>query len=538
MKSADLLRLLALSSGKPVAVPGLLDKFWPEVEVPRAKASLRTALTHIRGAIGRESVVRSKSGLVLGNAWAYRLLAGEARQCVRTGRHADLVRLARESESLYTADFEAHDDDAPWAIGARESLIDLRKGLLSDAAESAVELRWFRDAVDFAESAITVDPGLERAHRALMRAYAGLGETERALRAFDNCRHNLATELGADPSPLTASVHLQILSGPVPSFPDGRLVGRDEEVAALASELRTAAYTGGPTIVRVTGEPGSGRDAVLDRAIHDLGSQQRRRIVVCPSEEQSVYAARNVQVALAAGPDDGNVATVVVTPAPPTSAAARGSDLDAAGVQVREVSVGPMAAADIGELASTVLAGPVSRTLVHRLEHDSEGRAGDAVRLLRTWAARGSIVWTSAGLEVVSSDAGWEEEHSFARVLRELQRQMSYPKIALMQTLALLARPVTAAELAPLHEADDRDSEDAADAGSGSDSLSRIDEVQVLLDQLSDEGVLRVGHRGHEFRHPGLRDATTAWMRPSARHRLYRRLVEAGLLTDEVRETA
>lgn len=45
-------------------------------------------------------------------------------------------------------------------------MIETRKALLSDAAESAVELRWFRDAVDFAETAIEIDPGLERAHRA------------------------------------------------------------------------------------------------------------------------------------------------------------------------------------------------------------------------------------------------------------------------------------------------------------------------------------------------------------------------------------
>jgi len=172
----------------------------------------------------------------------------------------------------------------------------------------------------------------------------------------------------------------------------------------------------------------------------------------------------------------------------------------------------------------------VSRTLVHRLEHESQGRAGDAVRLLRTWAARGSVVWTSAGLEVVASDAGWEEEHSFARVLRELQRQMSPHKAEVMQALALLARPVTAAELAPVWE--------TAEPDSGSDAAFELDDVQVLLDQLSDEGVLRVGHRGHEFRHPGLRDATTAWMRPSARHRLFRRLVECGLVEDEVRVTA
>lgn len=527
MKSADLLRLLALSGGKPVAVPGLLEKFWPEVEVTRAKASLRTALTHIRRAIGRDSVVRSRNGLALGNAWvdvsAYRMLAGEARTCVRTGQHADLVRLARESESLYTADFEAYDDGAPWVIGARAALIDLRKTLLSDAAESAVELRWFRDAVDFAESAIAADPGLERAHRAVMRAYAGLGETERALRAFERCRRNLASQLGADPSPLTSSVHLQVLSGPVPSFPDGRLVGRDIEVDALVAELRTAVHSGGPTIVRVAGAPGSGRDAVLDRAVREIGTTLRSRIVVCSSEEQGRYATRNVQAALASRPRAGTVPTVVVVPAAPTP----GDGLvDVSGVHRREVTIGRLTTPGLAELARTVLTGPVSPSLVERLQDESGSRAGDAVQLLRGWAERGAVVWTSAGLEVVPSDSGWEEGHSFARVLREMQRQMSYDKVELMQAVALLHRPVTAAELALVFA--DGDGVATRDLSAG--------DLEVLADQLSDDGALRAGHRGYEFRHPRLRDATVAWMRPSARRRLHSRLVDCGLA--DARESA
>jgi len=524
VKSADLLRVLALSPGKPVAAPGLLEKFWPESEVTRAKASLRTALTHIRGVLGRDSVVRTGNGLVLGNAWvdasAYRLLTSEARTCVRTGRHADLVRVARESESLYVGDFEAYDNDAPWAIGARESLVDLRKNLLGDAAESAVELRWFRDAVDFAKSALAADPGLERAHRALIRAYAGLGETERALRAFEQCRRNLASELGADPSALTSSVHLQVLSGPVPVFPDGRLVARDAEVQALIDELGSAARTGGPTIVRVTGLPGSGRDAVLDRAVRDIDSELRSRIVVCSSEQEGMYAASNVRTALSMQPDNRTVPTVVVvSAAPPSRDPIAGLMPDPRGVHQRAVPVGPLSTDDLAELATTVLTGPVSPALVERLEDESAGRAGDAVHLLRGWAARGSVVWTAAGLEVVVSDAGWEEGHSFARVLREMQRQMSFEKVEVMQAVALLHRPVTAAELAAVF----------ADGDGVATRELTVADLEMLLDQLSDEGALRAGHRGHEFRHPRLRDATLAWMRPSARRRLHGRLADSGI---------
>lgn len=533
LKSADLLRLLALSSGKPLPVSGLLDKFWPEAEQPRAKASLRTALTHIRGAIGPESVVRSRAGLALGNAWvdvtAYRMLAGDARGCVRTGRHADLVRLARESESLYTSDFEAFDDDAPWAIGARETLIETRKGLLSDAAESAVELRWFRDAVDFAETAIAIDPGLERAHRALMRAYAGLGETERALGAFERCRGNLLSALGADPSPLTASVHLQILSGPVQSFPDGRLVGRDTEVQALVTTLQSSVHAGGPTLVRVTGEAGTGRDSVLDRAVRNLGDA-RSHVVVCPSEEQSQYAADNVRAALLTQGAPGVVPTVVVVSAAlPSSHTHPDPALRAAGVREREVPVGPLSFADLGELARSVLAGPVSPTLVHHLERESAGRAGTAVSLLRGWSAGGSVVWTSDGLEIVSSDAGWEEEHSFGQVLHAIYRQLTFDQIDLMQAMALLNRPMTPVELAPLY-AVRAGSDQTSGQTSGEAPSWAAEDLEMLLDRLTDVGALRTGPRGYEFRHPRLRDATTAWTRPSARRRLQARLVESGLV--------
>jgi hypothetical protein len=324
---------------------------------------------------------------------------------------------------------------------------------------------------------------------------------------------------------MTASVHLQILSGPVPTFPDGRLIGRDAEVRALVHALEDSVRAGGPTVIRVTGEPGSGRDAVLDRAVRNVGSTARSHIVVCPSEASSRDAALNVQAALLGQPrrsTDPTIPTVVMVHSaelPDRTVAA----LASTGVQEREVPVGPLDFAPLAELAQTVLAGPVSRTLVQHLEHETDGRAGDAVKLLRRWSADGSVVWTSDGLEIVPTDAGWEDDHSFGRVLQEIQRQMPYVQVELLQVLALLNRPVNADDLAPLFTGDD----DAVHETAG--GLSAPD-VERLLDQLTDLGALRVHPRGYEFRHPRFRDATTAWTRPSARRRLRERLVEAGLL--------
>ena len=457
-KSADLLRVLALEAGKPVSVAALLERFWPDVEHSRAKASLRTALTHVRGAIGRDTVVRSTAGIALSQAWvdvsAYRMLASDARTSVRTGRHAPLVRLAREAEALYVADFAASDDTAPWAVGARAGLVGLRKAMLSDAAESAVELRWFRDAVDFAESAVAMDPGLERAHRALMRAYAGLGETDRSLRAFERCRRNLASSLGADPSPLTMSVHLEILSSSVPASAEGRVAARESEM--------------------LTARPGHAAGGHADRRV-------RRRATDHPTGH----------------------------PAAP--------------------SPEPLSLDALSELAEAVLAGRVSPRLVEHLERASGSDARRAVATLRRWSAIGSIVWTTEGLEVVSEDSGWEEEPGLGRRVREMQRGMTHLQVELMQAIALLDRPVLAEELAPL-----------AASGLTRADARRLDitSLEVLLDQLTDIGALRVGPRGYQLRHPRLRDATVTWMRPTARRRLHQRLVEADLASDTALELA
>jgi DNA-binding SARP family transcriptional activator len=459
-RSADLLRVLALDAGKPVSVAALTERFWPDTEASRAKASLRTALTHIRGAIGRDTVRRSTAGLSLHQAWvdvsAYRMLASDARTSVRTGRHAPLVRLAREAESLYVADFEASDDTAPWAVGARASLAGLRKAMLSDAAESAVELRWFRDAVDFAESAVAADPGLERAHRALMRAYAGLGETDRALRAFERCRRNLAASLGADPSPLTMSVHLDILSHSVPASVEGRAATREAEVVTL-------------------GRSGHQHTAAAGQA----DRRPRRRTSDHPH------------------------------PSAPTPE--------------------PLSREGLTELAEVVLAGRVSPGLVDHLESTTGSDARRAVAALRSWSAVGSIVWTTEGLEVVSEDSGWEEEPGLGRRVREMQRHLTQLQIELMQAIALLDRPVGADELAPL-----------AASGLSRADARRLDitSLEVLLDQLTDIGALRVSARGYQLRHPRLRDATVTWMRPTARRRMQRRLVEADLVDSSVLELA
>lgn len=220
-KNRDLLRLLALQNEHPVRVASIIDKLWPDVTEDRARASLRTAVSHLRRVLGPQCIVRREVGLMLNHAWAdvtaFQAHAAEVHLAWRDGDFETALMRAEEAEHLYAGDFRASNDDSEWAQQARADLTETRHNLLVDAAEAALEFGRHRHALDHARAAVSLDPTAERAQRALMRAHAELGEIGSALRVFEAYRASLADELGIDPSPQTQDLHMTLLRGVGPS---------------------------------------------------------------------------------------------------------------------------------------------------------------------------------------------------------------------------------------------------------------------------------------------------------------------------------
>jgi DNA-binding SARP family transcriptional activator len=214
-KTADLVRLLALGAGQPVATHTLLSVLWPKSDQPHGRASLRTAVAQVRHVLGRDCVERSLGGLRLHDTWvdvvAFRGLAADVRRMMSSTDLSSVEAIAREADALYRGDLRAHDDSADWVQVERRSLADTRQILLCDAADATLACGNAQDAIDFATRALALDPFCERACRVLMRGFAEIGESSRALREYECRRVLLAEELGVDPSPQTRALHLELL---------------------------------------------------------------------------------------------------------------------------------------------------------------------------------------------------------------------------------------------------------------------------------------------------------------------------------------
>ena len=550
-KTVDLLRLLATRSGQAVSVDEILEALWPNVDEHHGRGSLRNALGQLRRLLGQSAIERGRDGLVLRDAWvdtsALLKLADEARRHARHGRLALAVNVAREAEALHLGEFRTHDADALWAVPIRENLEARFREMTLDAAEYAVELGWMRDALQLGQRALDVDATSERAYRVLMRGFAGLGETERALRVYERCRAVLAEELGIDPSAQSRSLHLEILTSEHHDPPVAPFTGRDRELSTLLAWCTQRRASSTPGVVYLSGPEGSGRTRLVHEAARSLGAL----IEVVEAREDLAAAVAAALARRSNEPTTGDhvggagdmivlvrtaehlsdarrreLLTSLGTLAGPVTIVLRLSANAGAAVVRDEAEAGeagatptlalhllPLAPAAVEQLATAQLCGPPSPGLLDELFVRSEGLPGRVLSTVDAWCHAGEIAVTSHGLELVpphdrSTESGTEQTALLVRAMEATGARDQH----VLYLIALLDRPVRPSVLGPLMPTREPDDDGV--------EVPNTTAVLASLDRLVDLQLLVASPEGYVVRDPFLRHAVESWLRPSVRRRL------------------
>ncbi|MFG1926519.1 BTAD domain-containing putative transcriptional regulator [Cryptosporangium sp. NPDC048952] len=261
-----LLALLAgeLRSGQ--SSERLIDELWPDERPEHPTKALQALVFRARSALGPDLIVNTPRGYRLAlteeqvDATAVLLRASEAATAARRDAHPAALEAAEAGLTLFAPDPAAATGRSAGAIGSGEAagnpLGQLRaervatyRALARARALALAGLERWADAVGPLTELHDSAPRDEEILAELLRAEATTQGPAAALARYDTYRRTLRDELGADPGPELQATYTELLR-PKPRtehhgipFDPNPLLGRDDDLAAVAALIRTSRVT-------------------------------------------------------------------------------------------------------------------------------------------------------------------------------------------------------------------------------------------------------------------------------------------------------
>jgi predicted ATPase/DNA-binding SARP family transcriptional activator len=274
-KQRALLALLALSTPRPVSDLRLLEELWGDEQPAKPANALQAQISQLRRVLGSEAVRRHGSGYALSveanDIDAVRLdrLVRAGSESARQGQHLNAVAHFRSAIALVrgTPLFELL--DLQFAREASSRLEQVGIAAYEGLVDAEVAAGRHADVVGLLSDLVVAHPLRERFHAQLMLVLFRCGRQSDALRAYQNVRVLLATEMGLEPGPELRALERSVLShdpsllAPIPlvaprhvvspATPITSFIGRSAELATIEDAIASCRIT---TLV---GPAGSGK---------------------------------------------------------------------------------------------------------------------------------------------------------------------------------------------------------------------------------------------------------------------------------------
>jgi predicted ATPase len=308
-----LLALLAEDPHVGCSTSRLVDALWPDEQPEHPVKALQILVSRARARLGPGVIVSTPGGYRLSlradqiDASAVMLSAAESEKRARAGDHLAALQHAEAGLALCVG---AED----WDSGYGDPLSTLRaarvpayRSLLRSRALALSRLGRRTEAATALGELIERNPRDEEVLAELLRSEAAIAGPAAALARYADYRQRLRDELGSDPGPALQGVYQELLQADAPLIRRGvrhepnPLLGRDDDIAAVAGLLRTSRVTS------IVGTGGLGKT----RLAHAVSGQAEQRVVhfvELAGITADGHVAAEVASALGVGEEGGNPA--------------------------------------------------------------------------------------------------------------------------------------------------------------------------------------------------------------------------------------
>jgi predicted ATPase/DNA-binding SARP family transcriptional activator len=306
-----LLALLAEDPHAGCSTTRLIDALWADEQPEHPFKALQVLVSRARARLGPEVIVSTPTGYRLAlrddqiDASAVLISVSESEKRSRAGDHLAALEHAEAGLALC-------DGAESWDSGGSDPLSALHvarvpayRSLLRARALALSRLGRRAEAAGPLGELIQQRPRDEEVLAELLRCEAATAGAAAPLTRYAEYRQRLRDELGIDPGPGLQGVHQELLQADAPVIRRGvrqepnPLLGRDDDIAAVAGLLRTSRVTS------IVGTGGLGKT----RLAHAVSGQAEQRVVyfvelagVAPDGDVTAEVAS----ALGVGEEGGN----------------------------------------------------------------------------------------------------------------------------------------------------------------------------------------------------------------------------------------
>jgi predicted ATPase/DNA-binding SARP family transcriptional activator len=277
----DLLALLAEDPHTGCSTSRLVDALWPDEQPEHPFKALQILVSRARARLGPGVIVSTPGGYRLSlrddqiDASAILLSASEGEKRSRAGDHLAALEHAEAGLALCdgAAEWDAGDGH-PLSV-LRAARVPVYRSLLRARALALSRLGRRAEAAALLGELILRFPRDEEVLAELLRCEAVTAGPAAALARYADYRQRLRDELGSDPGPALQGVYQELLQADAPVIRRGvrhepnPLLGRDDDIAAVAGLLRTSRVTS------IVGTGGLGKT----RLAHAVSSRAEQRVV-------------------------------------------------------------------------------------------------------------------------------------------------------------------------------------------------------------------------------------------------------------------
>ncbi|MEO8303756.1 MAG: BTAD domain-containing putative transcriptional regulator [Betaproteobacteria bacterium] len=212
-RTLAVLQVLIACGGRDVPESRIIEALWPDDDGDAAHGALSTALHRLRKILNVPDAIRQSQGkLSLDprrcwvDVWAFEKKLVDREPSASEDSGDDLL----EALALYRGAFLAQEDEASWAVSARERLRGKFLRAVGRATRGLEAARQFEAAIDLYLRGLDADILAEAFYQGLMRCNAQLDRRTEIVSVYRRLEQVLSVSLGARPSHTTDRLYLQL----------------------------------------------------------------------------------------------------------------------------------------------------------------------------------------------------------------------------------------------------------------------------------------------------------------------------------------